>query len=51
MKGIMDALDKQHFDNFVVHQPLSEQEAAPMDLAAEQVEGWVVKQVVGQGLE
>ena len=29
----------------------SEQEVAPMDLAAEQVEGWVVEQVVGQGLE
>ena len=39
----MDAPDEQHFGDFVIHQPLSEQEAEPMDLVAEQV--------VGQGLE
>jgi len=35
----VDALDEQHFDDFVMHQPLSEQEAEPMDLAVEQVVG------------
>jgi len=47
----VDAPDEQHFGDFVIHQPLSEQEAEPMDLVAEQVVGWVAEQVVSQGLE
>jgi hypothetical protein len=47
----VDAPDELHFHDFVVHQPLSKQEAEPMDFVAVQVGGCVVEQVVGQVTE
>jgi hypothetical protein len=42
----VDALDEQDFVEFVVHQPLSEQEAEPRASSVkEQAEGWAVEQV------